>query len=508
MHQTQPSLIFHPRERPPQLPTPTTASTGPFPPTFLPGLPSAPPAVPPLDRPQPPFVARFRASPLLSVAHRRARSQRNLGPPPRSTSSARGLSYDPRGPLADIFSTIGDIIDLGVPEGTLEKDDLAWRRWETFCTLAATSPWRLDRNAHSGADTAGCERESKLLCAFLIWSYDLITPRSRTSSAPKPSSAYAMVAGVRRVHKRHHIDMVSSGQLSAVLRGITAAHIREHGSESLLPHRKEPLGPPLLRTLLSTPSGTNLGSTVLDWSSPLFLCLGAMFTLGGGTGFRKSEVSLPDGSTFDDRRLRRSSLLWRINGTLHTDPSDALLASMVPLRDMAVIKPPRSKADRDGTKFGSHPIYQLYDPSDPANAATWLRRLEILFPCHGPGRLHRALFFSNSRDFSPITHSTVDRLLHLLLCCHMTDSAASKFSFHSFRIGFACALLAAGCSYDMIQALARWSSSESVTIYARLNPSDYTSWVAKALLQQTTSTTTANFPIIDAHAAIAAFASN
>jgi hypothetical protein len=57
----------------------------------------------------------------------------------------------------------------------------------------------------------------------------------------------------------------------------------------------------------------------------------------------------------------------------------------------------------------------------------------------------------------------------------------------------------------MIQALARWRSDKSVAIYARLNPGDYTSWVAKALLQETTSTTTARLPIIDAHDAVATF---
>ena len=57
----------------------------------------------------------------------------------------------------------------------------------------------------------------------------------------------------------------------------------------------------------------------------------------------------------------------------------------------------------------------------------------------------------------------------------------------------------------MIQALARWRSDKSVAIYARLNPGDYTAWVAKALLQETTSTTTARLPIIDAHEAVATF---
>jgi len=316
-----------------------------------------------------------------------------------------------------------------------------------------------------------------------------------------------MVSGVRRVHARLLIKMVSSKQITDVLKGITAAHIHEHGFESLLPQRKDPIGPPLLRTLLATPNGTKLGNSTLDWSSPLFLCLAAMFALGSGTGFRKAEVSLPDGSDFDDRRLRRSSLLWLIDGTLHASPSPELLASMVPLRDMAVIKPPRSKADQDGTKFGTHPIYQIFDPSDSANAATWLRRIELTFPLHGALRLHSPLFFSNSHDFSPILHSTVDRILGHLLRFHLPPQTASNYSFHSFRIGFACSLLAAGCPYDMIQALARWSSVESVKIYARLNPSDYSSWVAKALLQNTPSTTTANLPVIDAHDAIASLSS-
>ena len=87
----------------------------------------------------------------------------------------------------------------------------------------------------------------------------------------------------------------------------------------------------------------------------------------------------------------------------------------------------------------------------------------------------------------------------------MPHDKVTCYSFHSFRIGFACALLAAGCPYDMIQALARWRSVESVKIYARINPSDYTTWVSQALLQDTTSHTTARLPVIDAHGIVATF---
>ena len=93
---------------------------------------------------------------------------------------------------------------------------------------------------------------------------------------------------------------------------------------------------------------------------------------------------------------------------------------------------------------------------------------------------------------------------HLLRAAVPADQVASC-SFHSFRIGFASALLAANCPYDMIQALARWRSDKSVAIYARLNPEDYAGWVAKALQQDTTPTTTVRLPAIDAHDAVATF---
>jgi hypothetical protein len=289
------------------------------------------------------------------------------------------------------------------------------------------------------------------------------------------------------------------------MKGITTAHIKEHGSECLLPGRMEPLGPSLVRSILSTPEGTKLGNKVLDWSTPLFLSLGAMIALGSGTGFRKAEVALPNGFALDDRRLHRSSLLWEIDGILVVDPTPEMLDSMTPLRDKAVIKPPRSKGDQDNTKWGAHPIYQIYDPSDPANAAAWLRRLELRFPRRGALRRSTPLFFTDARTFTPISHSTVDTYFNHLLRYNVPASDVKNYSFHSLRIGFACALLAAGCPYDMIQALARWRSAESVKIYARLNPSDYTNWVCKALAQQTSSRTTARLPVIDAHNVIATF---
>ena len=108
-----------------------------------------------------------------------------------------------------------------------------------------------------------------------------------------------------------------------------------------------------------------------------------MLALAGGTSFRKAEIALPANTPLDDRRLLRASVLWLIDGELHSDPSLELMFSIVPGRDFAIIKPPRSKADQNGTKFGALPIYLPFDPPDSTNAAVWLQHLETRFPCRG-----------------------------------------------------------------------------------------------------------------------------
>ena len=84
------------------------------------------------------------------------------------------------------------------------------------------------RAAHSGADSVGMDRESNLIFGFLVWCYELISPRANTDSAPRPQSAYNMVSAVRRVYRRINMPRASNSQL-------TAMHIAEHGAESPLP---------------------------------------------------------------------------------------------------------------------------------------------------------------------------------------------------------------------------------------------------------------------------------
>ena len=464
--------------------------------------PDAPTALPALRltgrllKPPPPFRPTPAALRAASV----------WGPvPPRGPLDTSPHAFDTStGKLGSIFDSIGAYVEMAVPLGTLTKDRLAWARWCTFCKLVTEggiSPWRMDAAANSGDDPVGHDRETRLLTAFLIWCRETILPRSKTSAASKPSSAYNMVAGVRRIHMRRNVKLVTCTQLSVVLKALMAEHIAEHGYESLLPHRKEPLDAQHVRDMLNTPAGTKLGRLTVDWTSPLFMSLGALFSVGISTGIRKAEGCTPNGRSLDQRRLRRSNLLWRINGVAVPDPTAAQLRELQPGRDGAILIPPPSKADQTGEIWGVHPIHLAFDPTERANAAMWLRELELSFPVSGGQRASVALFVTDDK-LSAMHHSTVDTYLGHLLRLHL-GAAAGNYSFHSFRIGFACTLLAAGCDVYTIQALARWRSPESIRIYARMNAEVYASWVTRALQQRATSTSTANLPVIDQHEALA-----
>ena len=81
-----------------------------------------------------------------------------------------------------------------------------------------------------------------------------------------------------------------------------------------------------------------------------------MLALAGGTGFRKAEVTLPANTPLDDRRLLRASVLWLIDGELHSDPSLELMFSMVAGRDYASTRPtppPRGSCPRSSANMAS-----------------------------------------------------------------------------------------------------------------------------------------------------------
>ena len=175
-------------------------------------------------------------------------------------------------------------------------------------------------------------------------------------------------------------------------------------------------------------------------------------------------------------------------------------------RDFVILRPPPTKADWFNEYFGSRPIYLPFDPRDTINAATWIRRMVIRMPCP-VGSRDSTLLFCVSESLEPFLASTVDTTLRELLLLHLPAADATCRSFHSFRIGYACALKAAGASVDEIQCLCRWKSAESVVIYARFNPEHYAQWTTRVMQQDTSSMTAVQVgTIIDSHERVAMLA--
>ena len=374
------------------------------------------------------------------------------------------------------------------PASTLAKEKYSMKLFIEFCAQYNTPAWRTER--WTDGDLV-FRRESVLLSYFLIWLTFRISARAKRDKAPKPKSCYNIVLAVRRAHADRGYPMVPSSQVGLVLRSLCDAYAREHGPEALLPRRKEPFEPRRNAEFRALKPGTRLGSRSLAWDTPFFVTLWAVLTVAGSTGFRKAEVAVPSGQQFSNMHLSRDHLQWLIGGSLVPCPS-LLQLQTLKLGDYALIRPPPSKTDPFGTIFGNQFVYLPFVPDDPVNAAVALRELELTFPVDARVRRQTPLFATDTLTLSALSHGVLDGVLGHLFRCVMPVERACNYSFHSFRIGLACALMAAGCSDSVIQAHCRWRTADSVRIYARPNPEQFGNRILDACTRSASSLVVAN----------------
>eukprot|EP00965_Chrysotila_dentata_P023187 768587-Pleurochrysis_carterae.AAC.1 len=200
-----------------------------------------------------------------------------------------------------------------------------------------------------------------------------------------------------------------------------------HGKEDTAPRRRQPFLYKMLETLCAKNNGatdhdTIMGTTLLKvmWRS----------------GHRLGEiVKSSDEVTY----MLRSDVSYRINGYLRADPSPQQLASMAD-GDCALLAPSRSKTDFAGVLHSPFPSVLPFG-SNPTNAASALRDLELRHPCHGDARATTPLFAASNGQ--PYTHHRLDAWLKHQMTTTYDAATASVISWHSLRIGLACALRAA-----------------------------------------------------------------
>ena len=97
----------------------------------------------------------------------------------------------------------------------------------------------------------GLGRKPRLFCGSPVWCYGPIHLCSKKGEAARPASAFLIAEGEQSVHRRAGIFILSYTQPAMVMKGITAAHIKENGSESLLPNRRDSTGPGPCRLVLN-----------------------------------------------------------------------------------------------------------------------------------------------------------------------------------------------------------------------------------------------------------------
>ena len=69
----------------------------------------------------------------------------------------------------------------------------------------------------------------------------------------------------------------------------------------------------------------------------------------------------------------------------------------------------------------------------------------------------------------------------MLIATGVSSEDCFKYSWHSFRVYLATALLAIDTPIPEIQALLRWKTPEACHIYARMSVAKYTGLIAKAV---------------------------
>ena len=137
-------------------------------------------------------------------------------------------------------------------------------------------------------------------------------------------------------------------------------------------------------------------------------------------------------------------------------------------------------------------MFNIHD-GDPACAGLALINLAIQCPLPD-SKLSSSPLFTSSADGTPIRPEFLQRLLKELIVNELGHKEAEKYAWHSFRIGLACCLKAAGAPDSAILALCRWRSLKSLPGYGRLNFDVDAGWRDKAALHVINSCTTTNLP--------------
>jgi len=428
-------------------------------------------------------TARRRDSALRDasreVARRRARRL--------AADTSEGAIGAPLPFLEEIFMAADDLAEYGVNYNTNTKDAHAFDQWIIFCEMMDTEPLRTARMARDDP-----EREQHLLSLFALWVYPRMKPRSRDARWAKPASALAYPLAIIRIFGRWGVHLPKITGVRAHMAGLMRVAVVVFGSGFLVPQRKEPLTLDMIEQIRYIPPGAAVGSQPWDvrgFKETMLLDILSFLIV---TGFRLAELVYH--ASGEIMFLVHGNVTAVIGGRTLADPTEAQWRSMR-AGDYLVITPPRSKTDQFGEIHCPYPCILPFEDT-PLNAARRLREAALRRPCHGEARAATPLFATARGE--PFSHSYLDTLLRAVLIFTIGPVRATLYSFHSARIGLACALRASGCPPETVQLICRWMCPESLRVYALKGVSEHASWVSRAMTANVDAVRGTSYPVISA----------
>jgi hypothetical protein len=417
-------------------------------------------------------------------------------------TSSMALCPGEPGRLHALVGRVQDALSQAFAATTNKTDAYHFKAWARVCALLNTPAWRTDAAANSGADPVGHRRELMLLAIALVLFYMWMKPRSKRDPVANPRSALAKLHGVAREHKKRGYVMAPLTLAVQVMKGMLHNAVRLHGTDWLAPERKRPLTNAMISAMLALACGTSALGFTVDRTAYFWVSAFATFAVLAETGMRKADVSKPTaGQESAKGRLTFASLTWEVDGVPYAHLTRAQLAA-ARVGYACYLVYGALKNDPFAEFYGSRPSKLEFSPHGGACKA--LVELELAAGLQPGARASTPLF--GPRVGVEWHHDLIDRLFKFLLrtACGLSGAEARGYSVHSFRIYLACALYAAGCPNDRIQAILRWKSEDALLIYARLNDAERSSWVAKAQAATVDSKVAAYLPTVDGAAAAAA----
>ena len=409
----------------------------------------------------------------------------------RAIAMAGPLATDEqRANLQEAVVATHELTEFGAAYGTLDKDDHAWPYWERFCQ---TYGWE---TTFTGEFARRCPEEiTERLAIFQAWVYPQLRGRNGRADA-KPRTAFNnYVLSILRILGRAHVPMPKAKAVERSLAGLQRSFKLIYGVEHLMPGRKQPMTPAMFARMEDLKEGTRLKgrrdawSPQTRWRDRIILRLGRVLWR---TGHRLGEiVHHPSGEI---NYLTRSCVsIRKADGRKIAVPTVADWHALA-AGDVVLLAPCVSKSDQFGEQHCPFPSVLPHDGTDTSAAAS-VRDIELEQPC-APGARKTTPLFAEA-DGSAFTYAVLHRELRQVTSALFGTSVASTLTWHSFRIGLACALHAADCPDGVIQLICRWACPESLHVYAQMGVEKNVYWTEKARRTTFDATRVNNLPALD-----------